>query len=347
MTAATETTETTETTTDHTAAPTQASPTTASSADRNQPPRTTDARPAPTPAPADPAPERGAVIAIPTRDGFQGRYLHHAPGPAATVELLCALFAARYPGRRGYERAVRELISEHPSGWARLGCATSKDKQIKPRRAPAPVGECYCHRADGTPHPALIAAALATLHEAEIWESGAVRIPHGELGDGSPYRIHSSVVPDGIDYAYVLYREALVVKARDGAYPKTSRFEWAIGVDWHRPPQGEAIEQACAAIRARTPANLANEHAADILANTARKLAQIPAHHDLVLHLLAGASRYLNVPAEATPEAALARAAGLHPAQLPGHLHLLERGEQVRLLQQAAYQLNPVKHATA
>ncbi len=292
--------------------------------------------------------DSGAVIAIPTRDdGFHGRYLHHAPGPAATVELLRALFAACYRGRRGYENAIRELITEHPSGWARLGTATSKDPHIKPRRTPAPVGQCYCHHADGTPRPELIEAALATLYQAEIRENSWIRVPHGTPGDGSPLRIRSGMVPGGIEYVYVLHRDGIVVKARDGAYPTSQRFMQAAGFGWDSPPAAEQLERACAAIRARTPADLAHEAAADILADTAQRLAQIPAHHDLVLHLLADASRFLSVPPATTPQEALARAAGLHSAELAGHLHHLERGEQIRLLRHAAHQLNPAKHPTA
>src|SRR5947209_2763520 len=111
----------------------------------------------------------GAVIAIPESGGaFHGRYLHHAPGPAATARLLRDLFTVRYPGRKGYARARAELIGQHPSGWQRLGTATAKDPQVKPRRAPAPVGTCYCHHSDGTWHPAVTAAALTTLRRAEI-----------------------------------------------------------------------------------------------------------------------------------------------------------------------------------
>jgi len=300
----------------------------------------------PTPAPAaERAPEHGAVIAVPTHDGgVHGRYLHHAPGPAATVEILLALFTTRYRGRRGYATAVRELIIEHPSGWARLGSATSRDKEIKPRRAPAPVGECYCHQPDGAPRPALIEAALATLHDAEANPNSWIRVRHGELGDGTPWKIDGGAVPDGIEYVYVLTPRGILVKARDGAYPNTSRFAAAIEFRWDQPPRPEQIEHACAAIRARTTTDLAQEKSADILADAARQLAAIPAHHDLVLHLIAGASRYLSVPGEHTPESALARAAGLHPAELGGHLHRIERGEQIRLLRRAAHQLNPDKH---
>lgn len=95
----------------------------------------------------DPEDTPGAVIAIPERgSGFHGRYLRHAPGPQATTRLLHELFAIRYPGRKGYARARAELIGQHPSGWQHLGAATAKDTEIKPRRAPAPVGTCYCHQ---------------------------------------------------------------------------------------------------------------------------------------------------------------------------------------------------------
>jgi hypothetical protein len=136
----------------------------------------------------------------------------------------------------------------------------------------------------------------------------------------------------------------LTVKVRDGAKPDVGRFASAIAIPWNQATDPGQIQAACEKIRARTPADLANEKAADILADTARQLRAIPAHHDLVLHLLGGASRYLRVPDPHTPEAALARAAGLHPAHLPGHLHQLDRGEQVRLLTLAAHQLSPDTH---
>jgi len=94
-------------------------------------------------------------------------------------------------------------------------------------------------------------------------------------------------------------------------------------------------------VRSRTPADLARAKVTEILTETATRLAAIPAHHDLVLHLLAGNSRFLSIPAEHRPETVLARAAGLHTAELPGHLHRLERGEQVQLLRHAAHLLNP------
>lgn len=297
----------------------------------------------------------GVVIAIPEGSGrFHGRYLHHAPGPAATARLLRDLFATRYPGRKGYARACRELIGEHPSGWQRLGTATAKDPEIKPRRAPAPVGTCYCHQPDGSWHPAVTAAALDTLARAE---SAALRresttadwlLGHApQPGDGGPLLIREHHVPDGIDHIYLLFDDGAQILTRDGAYPNTQRFAQATRLSWADAVDDEQIERATRAVRERTPADLAHERAADILADTAQRLAQIPAHHDLVLHLLAGGSRYLNIPAETTPEAALARAADLHPAQLAGHLHDLERGEQVRLLRRAAHQLNPVKHPAA
>ncbi len=297
----------------------------------------------------------GAVIAIPENGGgFHGRYLHHAPGPAATARLLRDLFASRYPGRKGYIRACRELIGQHPSGWQRLGTATGKDPEIKPRRAPAPVGTCYCHQPDGTWNPAVTAAALATLSRAE---SAAIRGEHtspGWLlgqqprpGDGSPLLIRDHHVPDGIDHVYLLFDDGAQILTRDGAHPNTCRLAQATSLSWADPVDDEQIERATRAVRARTPADLAYEKAADILADTAQRLAHIPAHHDLVLYLLSVPSGYLGVPAETTPQAALARAADLHPAQLPAHLHELERSEQVRLLRRAAHQLNPVKHPDA
>jgi hypothetical protein len=302
--------------------------------------------------PADSAEEMpGAVIAIPEQGGgFHGRYLHHATGPTATARLLRDLFATRYPGSKGYARARNELIGQHPSGWQRLGTATAKDPEVKPRRAPAPVGTCYCHHPDGTWNPA-VTAALTTLRRAEIaalrretttadWLLG----PQPKPGDGSSLLIREHRVPDGIDHVYLLHEDGLQILTRDGAYPNSCRFVHAVSLRWTDPVDGEQIERATRAVRERTPADLAYERAADFLADAAQRLARIPAHHDLVLYLLSLASGYLSVAAESTPESALARAAGLHPAQLAAHLHQLERGEQVRLLRRAAHQFNPVKH---
>lgn len=306
----------------------------------------TATEPAPAPGPADLPTGHGAVIAIPTlrERGFHGRYLHHAPGPAATVDLLRELFRTRYRSRDGVRKAARELITAHPCGWVRLGAATSRDKEIRPRRAPAPAGECYCHHPDGTPRPQLVASALEVLQDVEIHGQNWRWVPGGTPGDGTPWKITSGAVPDGIDYAYVFDGNGLTVKVRDGAKPDVGRFVSAITIPWDQAPDPGQIQAACDKIRARTPADLANEKAAEILADTARQLRAIPAHHDLVLHLLGGASRYLSVPDTHTPEAALARAAGLHPAHLPGHLHQLDRGDQVRLLQRAAHQLSPDTH---
>jgi hypothetical protein len=297
----------------------------------------------------------GAVIAIPALSrGFRGRYLHHAPDPLATIRLLRDLFATRYPGRKGYARACAELIGDHPSGWQRLGTATVKDPEVKPRRAPAPVGTCYCHAPDGTWHPAVTAAALTTLRRAETasarGENPTVNflLPDRVLpGDGAPLLISEHTVPDGIDHVYLLLEDGVQILVRDGAHPNACRFTHATSLRWSDPLDADQIERTTRALRARTPADLAHEKAADILADTAQRLAQIPVHHDLVLHLLAGASRYLSVPTQDTPEAALARTAGLHPAELAGHLHRLERGEQVRLLRHTAHQLDPVKHPAA
>jgi hypothetical protein len=291
----------------------------------------------------------GAVIAIPGRkDEIKGRYLHHAPGPAATATLLLELFRVRYRGRDGYTRAIRELINDHPSGWQRLGTRATRSPEVKPRRAPAPAGTCYCHLDDGSLHPEVIRAALHTMHRAEAtsgdYDQRSVHVPHGRPGDGSPWLMRTHDIPRHLDHVYVLYRTHLDIHVRDGAYPKTNKFVSATGLSWREPFDPDQVERECAAVRERTVADRANENAADALANTVRRLAEIPAHHDLVLHLLRRDSAYYNVPAENTPEAALARAAGIDPADLPAHLRTLERPAQLDLLRAAAHQLNPAAY---
>lgn len=291
----------------------------------------------------------GAVIAVPTGDReFRGRYLHHAPGPAETARILLDLFAVRYRRREGLRRAAAELIYAHPGGWRHLGAATTKDREIRPRRAPAPVGACYCHQDDGTASPAYIEAALAAHARAETAylhgnASAASMLPPGtSAGPGHPALITRGAVPKGIEYVYVMFRDGLLIEVRDGAYPDYSRFTPAIvDLPWGTKVDPGKVESAVAAVRSRTPADIARVKIAEILTETAERLRAIPAHHDLVLHLLAGNSRHLSIPREHGPETALARAAGLHTSELPGHLHRLERAEQVELLRRAARLLNP------
>lgn len=293
----------------------------------------------------------GAVIAIPAGGRtFQGRYLHHAPGPAATARILLELFAVRYHSREGLRRAAKELIFAHPAGWRHLGATTSKDRDIRPRRAPAPVGACYCHQDDGTPSTAYVDAALAAYTRAEhahflgTASAADVLLLGASAGPGHPALITRDSVPGSIDLIYLMCHDGLTIEARDGAYPQPGRFAPAVTLPWGEEMDATAIEDAVTAVHARTPADLARAKVAEILAETAERLRTIPAHHDLVLHLLAGNSRFLSIPREHGPETALARAAGLHTAELPGHLHRLERGEQVRLLRRAAQLLNPEQY---
>jgi len=160
-------------------------------------------------------PPSGAVIAVPTgREGFKRRYLHHAPGPVETARILIELFAVRYRTREGLRRATSELIDAHPGGWRHLGAATTKDREIRPRRAPAPVGACYCHQEDGAPSAVYIQAALAAHARAEAEHqhgnvSAASVLPPGRsAGPARPALITRSSVPAHIEHVYVMFRDA-------------------------------------------------------------------------------------------------------------------------------------------
>jgi hypothetical protein len=281
-------------------------------------------------------------------DRWQGRYLRHAPGPADTARLLRQIVTTRYRGRRRYESAVRELIGAHPAGWASLGTGTRKDPVPAARRAPAPAGTCLCHEPDGSLRPALLDAALAALPQPQFLRPRPESRPCGQYpADGSPWLIErGQFLPAGIHHVFVLYTDVLEIRARDGA--REHQFIPAFHLPWDQAEADwDALDQRCAAIRARTKAHLAAERTAEILADTAKQLAAIPPHADLVLHLLGTASRYLAIPPHATPEAALARAADIHTADLPGHLLRLGRSDQIALLRTAAHHLDPALHPQA
>lgn len=307
-----------------------------------------------TTAPTDPdrpdtPPAPAAVIALPVRDnGWKGRYLHHAPGPGQTAQLLREVITTRYPKRDRYLLATDDLIRTHPGGWAHLGSATPKDPEVKPRRRPAPAGRCYCHQDDGTVHPNLAASAYATLLAAEDaydnYDKGKVQAPHAAAGDGTPWMMRSGEqLPESIEHVFVLYREAIEVRARNGAKPGS--FATAGLVPYTGQVDLGDLDRAASAIRARTVADRAREHLADQLARTARRLGAIAPHIDLVLYLLGERyADYVKVPADQNAEAALARSAGVHTADLPGHLLRLGRADQITLLKTTAHHLSPGTH---
>jgi len=298
----------------------------------------------------EPAPLRGAVIAARTgADGYMGRYLHEATDPGATLRLLHELFRVRYPGARSRRRTMRELIGEHPGGWRQLGARTAKDPTVKPRRAPAPIGSCYCHTPDGAWTRAMNDAFRATYLRTERAVLEGRRTDPDFLmptwpkpGDGGPLLITGGHEPRWVEYVYHLDSVGVSVRVRDGAYPYSQQFISAGRLDWDDRVDTARIEAVCAAARARVRADLDHENAATALAEVARSLtAEIPARDELVLHLLRHRSRS-DQRTWTDLEAALARAAGLHAAELPGHLRGLERDEQIKLLRDAAHQLNPV-----
>lgn len=288
-----------------------------------------------------------SVIGVRADRGWEGRYLHHSPSLTETGTLLHQLITLRYrQGERLYA-AARDLIGDHPAGWDHLGAATKKDPQLKARRVPAPLGQCLCHEPDGAMRPALAAAAYQALRETEkpLGYRPAPTASRQGLTDGSPWLVRSGTeVPDTIEYLFLLTYEGLEVLARDGATPHTfapaGTAPWTGSVDW------EAIEARTAHVRNRTKSDLAAEAAAHALAGAARRLSTIPAHVDLVLHLVSESRRRAYSPVPGDPEAALAAAAGVHSADLPGHLLRLNRSDQIALLQTAAHQLDPVQHAS-
>jgi len=307
--------------------------------------------------PADPI-RTGGAIAVPNpgeASGYSGRYLHGATEPGPTAHLLHELITVRYPGKRAHRRAASELISQHPAGWRELGAATAKDRAIKPRRAPARAGACYCHTTDGAWTETMRKALDATLRTVEDGAARGTRrdcrdlLPHTEPGDGAPLLISAGHEPDWVEYLYLIRPEGLEIKARDAAYGRVHNRFTTIGLArWDQQVEVGQIKRAAAAARLRTIADIADEHAADAFASVARQLESMPADHGLVTLLLSShRSYYVYTPAEHTFTALLARAAGLEPGELAAHLEALARSEQIRLLRRTAHQIHPAEHPAA
>jgi hypothetical protein len=193
-----------------------------------------------------------------------------------------------------------------------------------------------------------VASAYATVLAAEDaydnYDRGKVQAPHAAAGDGTPWMMRSGEhLPETIEHVFVLYRQAIEVRARNGA--KLGTFAAAGLVPYTGQADFEELDEAAAAIRARTVADRAREHLADQVAATARRLSTIAPHIDLVLYLLGERySDYVKVPAYQNAEAALARTAGVHTADLPGHLLRLGQADQITLLETTAHQLSPTVH---
>jgi hypothetical protein len=272
---------------------------------------------------------------------WTGRYLHDAPSIAEVAMKLCQIVHQRYRGDA--VPAAQEMLDTHPAGWRTLGAATAKDPELKIRKRPAPLGECLCHEPDGTPTQALIASGMQVL--AGVDHGNMVR-PTGYLPGTDPTSAghwtitKDSPLPPGTTTIFMLGHEALVIGVRG----PERRFIRAGSVAYSGPePQNlKAVIASAGKLASRTAETMTSEAMATDLDRTRRVLEGIPSHHDLVLHLLS----QRGTSDAAKLEAAVAREAGVHPAELPGHLHRLDRQGQTALLSAAADRLDPDRHQT-
>jgi hypothetical protein len=332
----------------------------------NETPETSETAPAAAPESQNPTPPEQsaasvtrAVLAIPVRsntyDGWAGRILNHAPGPAETVRVLREILGKRHTGRHRVAEAVSELIYDHPAGWEHLGAAPAADGAAR-RRGQMPLGTCRCHLPDGAARPGLARAERRALISAEWGRPVRGEAPEGLEADpdGTPWRITAnSTLPAHVEHVFLLDDDMIEIFARDNsADRKASRDQFVHGysplarVRATRPLDWEEfaphLDAASAKVRARLRTDWNRVHAAAALTRAAKELEQIPAHADLLLYLLGKHSGQDST--EQTAEAALAEAARVHSADLPALLLRAPRVEQLRLLRDAAHLTDPAEH---
>jgi hypothetical protein len=292
-----------------------------------------------------PAPAPQAVIACdyPDHRIWAGRILRHAPGPAATARTLYELLLT-YPKKDRHRAPAADLIISHPSGWEYLGPDPAAEPARRAKRGQ--LGRCLCHHPDGTPTQAVIDEALSAMTRTE-WRRAAN--PFTAPADGAPRLIKPADAKADPRIAYVFYLQgqALRILARDGGtgdFTEAGAIRALPGVDFDA--LGPELDANAAAIAARTKTDVHSERLAAHLVVTAACLAEIPAQHDLVLHLLTNAMRHQleSRPSARDAESALARAAGIPSGELSTFLARASRGEQLRILQLAAHQLAPRLH---
>jgi hypothetical protein len=332
----------------------------------NETPETTDAEPAahsapqdqnPTPSEPVPASVMRAVLAIPVRsydnDGWAGRILNHAPGPAETARTLHEILSKRHKGRGRVREAISELIYDHSAGWERLG-ADDATGGTKRRRTEIPLGTCRCHLPDGTPRPGLARAQNQALIAAE-WRGEArfTRDPHGQDADGAPQLIqHSQTLDADVAHILLLTGDTIEIHARDNSadrainkaatvrgFSPAARISAARPLDWNEI--GPHLDRVSAELRARPRTDWDRVHAADALTRAAKELERVPPHADLLLYLL---GKETGQHSKQAAEGALAEAGGVHSAELPALLLRAPRAEQLRLLREAAYLMDPAQH---
>lgn len=332
----------------------------------NETPETTNAPDAPetppdkqnpTPTAQETASAMRAVLAIPARrhnsDGWAGRILEHAPGPAETVRALREILGKRHKGRHRAADAITELIFDHPAGWERLGPDPAATGAKRTRETP--LGTCRCHEPDGTPRPALLRAQHQALIKAEWNRPMPGEVP-GALepaDDGTPWLItRSSTFPNRVHHVFVLHEDTIDILACDrGADRKAHRDRYVHGftsiarVHATRPVDWDVIapklDADSAEMRARPRTDWSRIDAAKGLARAAKELEGVPAHADLLLYLL---GKETDARSKPTAEAALAEAGGVHGADLPALLLRAPRAEQLRLLRQAAHLMDPAEN---
>lgn len=293
-----------------------------------------------------PAPAPQAVIACdyPDHRIWAGRILHHAPGPAATARTLYELLLT-YPKKDRHRAPATDLIISHPCGWEYLGPDPADDPAAR-RVKRGQLGRCLCHHPDGTPTQAVIDEALSAMTRTE-WRQAAN--PFTAPADGAPRLIKPDDARADPHIAYVFHLQGQVLRilARDGGtgdFTEAGAIRALPGVDFDA--LGPDLDANAAAIAARTKTDVRRERLAGHLVVTAGCLAEIPAQHDLVLHLLANTMRYgyESTPSARDAESALARAAGVPSGEVSTFLARASRGEQLRILRLAAHQLAPRLH---